>query len=55
MHIFDWLIADFSDFGLRIQYWMPVFAFIFAILVFLAWLDHRRFRKKTRGGLVDKI
>jgi hypothetical protein len=42
LHIIDWLLADFSVFGVRIQYWMPVFALLFAMFfLFSAWLDRR--------------
>jgi hypothetical protein len=41
----DWLMADFSIFGLRIQYWMPMVFFVFVIFFVFSNLDLRRFRK----------
>jgi hypothetical protein len=32
----DWLVADFYVFGLRIQYWMPLFVVVFAITFWLS-------------------
>jgi hypothetical protein len=33
--IFDWLVADFSVFGLRIQDWMPAFVIFWQSCYFL--------------------
>ena len=43
-HVFDWLIADFYVFGLRLQYWMPLFMAIFVILI-LASFGNQNSRK----------
>jgi hypothetical protein len=43
--ILDWLVADYSVFGLHIQHWMPVVALTFAIFIVFSWLDHRKARK----------
>ena len=41
MHfVFDWLVADFYVFGLRLQYWMPLFVAIFVILILASFGNH---------------
>jgi len=43
MQILNWLISDFSVFGLRVQYWMPAFILLFAVILFFALLDRQKF------------
>jgi len=43
--LLDWLVADFSVFGVRLQHWMLIAAFILVSYAFIAWLDHQRFYK----------
>jgi hypothetical protein len=43
MQILNWLISDFSVFGLRIQYWMLAFTLVFVVLLFFALLDRQKF------------
>jgi hypothetical protein len=45
MHfVFDWLVTDFYVFGLRLQYWMPLFVAMFVILI-LASFGNQNSRK----------
>jgi len=41
----DWLVTDYSVFGLRIQHWMPVVIFVFAVFLVFSRLDQRISRK----------
>jgi hypothetical protein len=41
MQILNWLVSDFSVFGLRIQYWMLAFILLFAVILFFALLDRQ--------------
>ncbi len=47
MQILNWLLSDFSVFGLRIQYWMPVLIILFVVLLFFSSLDQLRFNKRN--------
>jgi len=47
MQILNWLLSDFSVFGLRIQYWMPAFIIVFVIVLFFFLLNQRRFNKRN--------
>jgi hypothetical protein len=50
--LLDWLVADYSVFGLHIQHWMPVVALALAIFIVFSWLDHRRVRKSAAAVVV---
>ena len=39
--IFDWLVTDYSVFGLPIQHWMLVVIFVFAVFLVFSSLDQR--------------
>ena len=47
MQILNWLLSDFPVFGLRIQYWIPAFIIVFAIVLFSSLLNQRKFNKRN--------
>jgi uncharacterized membrane protein len=50
MQILNWLLSDFSVFGVRIQYWMPALIIVFVVVLFFSLLDQRRFNKRNKRG-----
>ena len=51
MEIINYLLYDFSAFGLRIQYWIPAFFFVVTVYGFFVSVDQRRFRKRNGGSI----
>jgi disulfide bond formation protein DsbB len=41
--ILDWLVADFSVFGLRAQNWMLIIFVFLVLYVFVVWLGRKKF------------
>jgi hypothetical protein len=41
----NWLMEDYSIYGIHIQYWMPMTVLVFVVFFVFSNLDLRRFRK----------